>query len=259
MKTGMKRFLSAVLLLLSVLGAGSMLSVSALAAGESGGVYDLASLLGTDAEAEMISRIEAFYSATEGCRAYVVTYDSQRGHAGREYWGEEFLAEYGIDERTPTVLLIISKDRGEYFYNLYTYGNATGRIPSKEVDYLLDTDAVYDNLKTGKLREGTLAFLATAETAYNGRLGASYAVIAVVCGVISLLVGFFVCLGVWSRYKQKMRSVDYPLDRFAKLELLEDKDVFKGSFVTKRVISSGGSGGGGGSSHGGGGGHRGGR
>jgi hypothetical protein len=64
---------------------------------------------------------------------------------------------------------------------------------------------------------------------------------------------------VYASYKAKKKSVDYPLDQFAKLELTSQDDVFVGSFVTKRVIQSSGGGGGGGSSRGGGGGHAGGR
>ena len=62
-------------------------------------------------------------------------------------------------------------------------------------------------------------------------------------------------------YKMKKKSVDYPLDRYAKLDLTHQSDRFVREYVTRTYSprSSGGGGGGGGGRHGGGGGHRGGR
>ena len=64
--------------------------------------------------------------------------------------------------------------------------------------------------------------------------------------------------GVVAAYKHKKASVDYPLDRYATLELTKEKDSFVRQYTT-RTYSPRSSSSGGGSRHGGGGGHRGGR
>ncbi len=191
---------------------------------------------------------------------YLATYRAQ----GRwdDYTGDDFCREK-LDLRSKdAVLLIVTYDEldGKYYYDLYTYGRANTAITGTEVDYMLDDDDVYYNLKRGHLYAGAEAFFSLAATAYKGRLGVSYAVIIPVCAVIGILVGVGVCYGVAASYKQRSPSVDYPLDRYAKLELTAGADTPKGTTVSRTYVPRNRSGGGGGrSAHGGGGGHRGGR
>ncbi len=81
-----------------------------------------------------------------------------------------------------------------------------------------------------------------------------------ISAVISAVIALAVRGSVVAAYRKKRASVDYPLDRFAKLELTHESDSFVREYTTRtyspRSSSSGGSGGG---RHGGGGGHRGGR
>ena len=79
------------------------------------------------------------------------------------------------------------------------------------------------------------------------------------CGSISIGIAFAVRGAVIAVYRKKKASVDYPLDRYARLELTHESDAFVREYTTRTYSprSSGSSGGG--SRHGGGGGHRGGR
>ena len=52
--------------------------------------------------------------------------------------------------------------------------------------------------------------------------------------VIAGLVVFFIVRSYSMKYKQ----VDYPLDRYTKLNLQEKQDIFAGSHVTRRVIQN---------------------
>ncbi len=234
------------------------LILSASAAVSDPSVYDRAGLL-TDAEiASLTQKIKEAEAAT-GCDFYVVTHKQQGPF---EYWGEDFLEDIDRTQSENIIVLIITLDRGVYYYDLYTYGNADDKIRSTEVDVILDDDAVYSNLKGGRLYEGSSAFIDLSAKAYRGRVGTSYLTIALISFAISAVIGLIACICVYCKYKHKGKSVDYPLDRFAKLSLTEQQDVFTGSFVTRRVIqTSSGSGGGrsGGGGRGGGGGHRGGR
>ena len=223
-------------------------------------IFDEADFLNSGEEVKLGTL--AVEKASEcGCPIYVATYRVPSGGSSYQYRyeGEDFLDDHGLSMQEDLILLVVTLDRGTYYYDLYLYGDAWDRINSKEVDYILDHDEVYDNLKGGLLEDGLVAFLELSAQGYAGRVGTSYGVIVTVALIISLLISFFVCLGVYKSYKAKKKSVDYPLDQFAKLKLTQESDVFTGSFVTSRVIQSSSGGGRGGSSHGGGGGHAGGR
>ena len=60
-------------------------------------------------------------------------------------------------------------------------------------------------------------------------------------------------------YRKKKATVDYPLDRYARLELTHESDSFVREYTNRTYSPRSSGGGGGGSRHGGGGGHRGGR
>ncbi|MBQ2735465.1 MAG: TPM domain-containing protein [Clostridia bacterium] len=224
-------------------------------------VYDRADLLSDANESALNDAVREVWSMAENCSFYVATHELTYRYAPY-YTGDDFLDDHDFSSSNNLVLLVITLDQGTYYYNMYTYGNATNRIRDQEVDFILDHDDVYPNIKSGKLLEGASAFMSLAVKAYDGRIaGASYVTIVIVSFVIALIIGVVACVGVKSAYSMKKKSVDYPLNKFAKLELTDQKDVFTGSFVTKRIIDtdSGGRGGSGGGGRGGGGGHRGGR
>ncbi len=226
-------------------------------------IRDEAEMLTPDEESALAMQL-ARLSAKTGCSFAVwmredAKYDFSSG-AYMDKIEAAFLAEEGGTLRDNRVLLIVTRTNGIYRYNMFLHGNAENKINDKEVDYILDDEAVYDNLKSGKIFAGVTAFAELAAKGYSGRVGASYAVILIVSFCIALAVAIGACVGVKISYGMKRKSIDYPLDRFAKLKLTEQNDVFTGSFVTKRVIqtgngSSGGRGGGGGAR----GGHAGGR
>ena len=225
-------------------------------------VFDRAELL-SDAEIRAVK--EAVFDAWEAsdCAFYVATHKvSAYSAMSFKYTGEDFLRDHGMSEYQTIVLLVITLDQGEYYYNMYYYGDAPRRISEKEVNYILDDDDVFSNLKGGNLTVGIDSFMGLAAKAYEGRIGVSYAIIITISLIIALIIGLIACVSVNSAYKMKKKSVDYPLDKFAKLKLTGQSDIFTGSFITKRIIqtNSGGRGGGGsGSAHGGGSGHAGGR
>ncbi len=228
-------------------------------------LYDRAGLLRVGDYDRINQALQDAIVATDGeCELYVATHMLDSGVVWEDdfYIGEEFLREHGLSARDNIILLIITWDSGVYHYNLYLYGRAENRISQKEADYILDHDTVFDNIKGGRLTEGITAFAELSAKAYTGRVGASYGVIVAVSAAIALVIGIIACVCVKVKYGMKHRSVDYPLDHFAKLNLTEQNDIFKGSFVTRRVIQSssgGGRSGGGGGGRGGGRGHAGGR
>ena len=224
-------------------------------------VYDRADLLTVAEDNALNSEVLDVWASMDECGFFVATHKMKHSY-DPYYTGEDFLSDRDFSYHEDLVILIITLDSGTYYYDMYYYGKAEWNISDKEVDYILDHDDVYKNIKSGKLVEGASAFMALAAQAYEGRIaGASYASIVMVSMIIALVIGGIACWGVWRSYKMKKKSVDYPLDRFAKMSLTDQNDVFKGAFVTKRVIqtNSGGGHGGGGGGRGGGGGHAGGR
>ena len=164
-----------------------------------------------------------------------------------------------IDElrSTDLIILTISLQNGVYYYDLFTYGNAYEKISYSDVNAILDAGAVYDNIKGGNVYEGVLAFIDMAD----GRMGTFCLKTEQIPGIllISLIAAMIACAVVVARYKMKIKPTNYPLDRFAKLSLTAEKDIFIGSFVTKHRVSSSSSGGGHSGGGGRSGGHRGGR
>ena len=234
-------------------------AVAALSIAYPEGVYDDGHLL-TDQEKENLRRVTGHVSSQTNCLFFVATHRIASVF-GDEKWGEDFLYEKGFSQGQDIVLLIVTMDsRGDYYYDFYTYGDATDAITDREVDYILDHESVYDNIKSGNLEEGIASCMSLALQARIGVIegtGIPWGTVTVVSLVIACVIAAVSCFGVYKAYTAKKKSVDYPLEHFAKLELVHSNDIFKGSFVTKRVIQSSSSGGGGG--RGGGSGHRGGR
>ena len=224
-------------------------------------IFDNGGFLNTDTEEELTAL--ALEKAEEtGCDFYVVTHEMR--HEDDEYWGEDFLEDEGLSENADIIILIITLDDGTYYYDLYLYGDAWDKVPKRERNYLLDHDEVYDNLKGGRLKAGIVAFLNVGAELYEGE-NAGYEAyeksfrvkLLIFSLIIAEVLAFVACFGVYKSYTAKKKSVDYPLEHFAKMDLKDKEDIFAGSFVTRRVIQTNSGGGGGG--RGGGGGHGGGR
>ena len=243
-------------LLLAVL---CLLAVLALpAAAETGRVYDPEGMLTADEVTRLASRMDAL-SAEAGVELYVATYVADDRYD--DFYGDDYCTRVKNLKGTDAILLVVTYEERNrtYYYNMYTYGDANYAVSQKEVDYILDTRDVYYNLKGGEICEGAEAFFALSAQAFAGRVGAPMAVIIVISGIISLIIAFAVRASVVAVYKKKKASVDYPLDRYAALELTHEADHYVTEHTTRTYSprSSGGSSGG--SRHGGGGGHRGGR
>ena len=202
--------------------------------------------------------LEATEAAGIPVCAYV--FASEIGFDGHvEYFGEDFLAEHGLDEHDELILLVVAVTYFEVYYDLYLYGDAWNKINQKERDYILDDSRVYNNLKDGDFADGLCAYASVSAQAYAGRLGVSWKVILAGALIVGAIVGFISVKSIAASYKRQNPSQSYPLDRFAKLELTKERDRELGRFVTTTIISTGGRGGHGGGGRGGGGGHAGGR
>ncbi len=244
--------------LLAVLALTALLCLP-VAAGEVGRVYDPADLLTGGEESSLQAQLGDL-SDTYDVELFMATYTA-KGYYD-DFIGDEYCSQIRNLRGMDAVLLIITYDLsdGRYYYDMYTYGRANSAISQKEVDYILDHDDVYPNIKGGNPAVGAEAFFELSAQAFEGRVGVSWAVIIVVSALISLVIALIVCGGVVAAYKMKKKSVDYPLDRYAKLELSKNRDTFVREYTTRTYSpKSSGGGGGGGSRHGGGGGHRGGR
>lgn len=155
-----------------------------------------------------------------------------------------------------SVLLLITRKSGIFYYEMFAYGVAYDTLYSK-ADDILDATDVYDNIKAGKLEAGIRAFTTLTVDAYlpDPNAEVKHTIRAI---LISALLGL-VCAGsvagaVVYHYKKKLKAPIYPLDRFAKMNLVDQADNFITAHVTRVRISSDSSGRSGGSGGGGGGG-----
>ena len=228
------------------------------AAAEETRVYDPSGML-TETEASSLAARMDELSTEYGVEFYFATYVAENRYD--DFYGDDYCTRVQNLNGTDAVLLVVTYEEFNrtYYYNMYTYGDANYDINQKEVNYILDTYDVYDNLKGGHVYEGSVAFFEMSAKAFTGRVGAPMAVIVVISAVIAFIIAAAIRAGIVASYKKKKASVDYPLDRFAKLELTHESDRFVREYTTRTYSprSNGGSSGGG--RHGGGGGHRGGR
>lgn len=231
------------------------------AAAESRRVYDPSNML-SPSESESLSAHMDQLSAQYGVELYLATYLADGPHD--DFYGDDYCTRVKNLKGTDAVLLVVTYERFNhtYYYNMYTYGDADYDISQKEVNYILDEYDVYYNLKGGRIYDGSLAFFEQSALAYEGRVGISWGVIIGISAVISVVIALAVRGGVVASYRKQKASVEYPLDRYAKLELTHEDDSFVREYTTRTYSprsSSSGGGGGSGGRHGGGGGHRGGR
>jgi len=210
-------------------------------------VYDYAKVFSEDEKAQITDAANRYF-ADNGCSVYIVTAPFYG------YWGEDFLKENpGVDKNS--VILILSCNSSEN-YDMYTYGKCDRLISNGEVDIILDDPDVFDNIKyEGDYTSAAIRFIELSAEACTPEIALAIAV-GIIFGLVAAITVF---IYVITSYNKKQRSEKYPLDRFARLEITESRDMFAGTFITKRIIQSNRSRGGGGGRSGGGGGHRGGR
>ena len=256
MKPTVMKKTAALLLAVLCLSVCFVLSVSAEA--EAGRVYDPEGMLNPTEQAALATLLEEL-SAEAGVELYMATYVADDRYD--DFYGDDYCTRVKNLRSTDAVLLVVTYEKRNrtYYYNMYTYGEANYAISQKEVNYILDTSDVCNNLKAGYVYKGSVAFFEMSATAFTGRVGAPWAVVIVISAVIALLIALAVRAGIVASYKKKKASVDYPLDRFAKLDLTHESDRFVREYTTRTYSPRSSSSSGGGGRHGGGGGHRGGR
>ena len=229
-----------------------------LSAAESERVYDPSEMLNAAETAKLEALLDQL-SAEHGVEMYLATYLADGPHD--DFYGDDYCRRVKDIKDTDAVLLVVTYEHlnDTYYYNMYTYGEANYAINDKEVNYILDDSDVYGNLKNGYICEGCEAFFPLSAQAFTGRVGVAWSVIILVSAAISAVIALVVRGSVVAAYRRKKASVDYPLDRFAKLELTHECDAYVREYTTRSYSPRSSGGGGGGSRHGGGGGHRGGR
>lgn len=159
-----------------------------------------------------------------------------------------------------SVLLIIWQESTIYRYEMFTYGKAYDELTDREVDDILGAVPVYDNIKGGRFADGICAFASlSAEAAIpDPNAEAKHTVrTLLISAVLALTAAGAVAGTVVYQYKKKLKAPIYPLDRFARMKLVDQGDTFITAHVTRVRVSSPSSNSSGGRSGGGGGGSRG--
>jgi len=215
----------------------SLFSLSVSAEGGRSRVYDYERILSNADNTRIEAALSDFVSET-GIEIRVVTTDDS----------PFFISDLGLSYQSDSVVLEIIASGGEYYYEFYTYGSATGEIDNGEVDRILDDSDVYDNLKGGSFADGIEAFASLTAKAYCGKLQEPVWLTLLVSAIIALVIAAVPVIVITVKYKRKQKAPSYPLENYASLIL--DTDVCRDSFMGSRIIktrvntSSGGSGGG---------------
>ena len=164
----------------------------------------------------------------------------------------EMASRLGIDIRNDSaVILAVWTIGGDYYYELFTYGEAYGLISDSDANGILDSRDV-KVIKRGQLADGLRGYAAISSSTVAGNRITRLVAVIVVAAILAALAGTGAVLGVYYLYKRKLKSPIYPLSKYARLNLMHSNDVFLGSNVTRvRVSSSSRSGRGGGGGNGG--------
>ena len=179
--------------------------------------------------------------------------EAECGVAIRVYIGDEYmfsersvLRAVGMTIDDDVIILSVECVYGEYYYELFAYGEGDRYLSYSASEDILDSSVVYGNIKSGNLYDGALGFAEmSADYVNEGRFSSLVTVIVV--SVILALIAGGVFFGVTLyRYKKKLKSAVYPVSNYASLELLHSSDNFIGSYVTRTRVSSSSSRGGGG-------------
>ena len=176
-------------------------------------------------------------------------------YSGSSYYDYiDYMSEHSTNG--DLALLVIQYDEwdDEYYYYLDTNGAPHSLITDQEVDRILDNNKVYNNIKSGNLAEGILAFAPLVTTAINANLRPDIGRVLLVSVIIAACTAFVTCLCVFLSYRKKQHSPSYPLDKYARLDLMISRDTFLTKTITRVRINNSSSSSGGGSRGGGGGG-----
>ncbi len=221
----MKRLLSVVTIVVLLL----LTLIIPASAYENDHVYNPYGILSPEEEQALESQLAAI-NQNNSAEFYVVV--SQKRSDVYDYaWGDSviFLVEY--DEYD-----------GIYYYELFLYGTADAEISFKESDQILDDPTVYNSIKSGNIYKGISRALKLTDTALNGRLitGALLLKTVLISLAISLIIAGIVCGIIIYRYKRKLKSPIYPLDRYAKLNLIpeDSRDTFLYKNVSRVRINT---------------------
>ncbi len=129
-----------------------------------------------------------------------------------------------------------------YYYELFTYGYADSAISNAEADRILDDSTVYDNIKSGNIRAGASRAMALIDTATGGKLRAENWLVKtiLISLVLALIIAGVVCGIIIYKYKKKLKSPIYPLDRYARLTLIgaDSGDRFINKTLTRVRINT---------------------
>lgn len=165
----------------------------------------------------------------------------------------ETVEKFDLDTEKDDIVLLIVEVGYNVYYEMFAYGKANTMISDSDVDEILDSESVYNEIKHGDMKSGIISFIDQSADAINSyRTGAKIVmvILPIIAGVIAVII-------VITNYKKKLKSPIYPLSKYANLELSEHTDVFLGKTVTRTRINTSSGSSGGGRSGGGGGGSRG--
>jgi uncharacterized membrane protein YgcG len=222
-----------------------MLALSALAitsTASKSNIYDPMDHL-TDAEEARIA--SSFAEAEDRCGVSFALLVND-GYA--TYNEDNIFYSFGLSRQDDAAILLVEYYGGDWYYELFLYGEADEKISYSQSDGILDSSRVYNNIKSGRIADGAIAFASlTADELVSSGRGALAGVI-IVSVVLAMVAAAVSIIIVTVRYKTKLKSPIYPISDFAKMDLTHSRDDFRGSFVTKTRIntSSGGSRSGGG-------------
>ena len=205
-----------------------------------GALIDDAQLFSSQEEQEIQNAI----MSVSGVRMYIIT-------TRDSFFNENKLLS--LIERDNSIVLTINMNTRHY--DIHTYGQANANLFDSEIRKL--ESAVESKLSSDNYKGAVLSFIEKADIAYNGELKTEPIIVILWSLGISVVIAIIVCAIVIAKYKMKMRPTNYPLDKYAKMQLNQKEDVFLGKVVTTRRIQTSTSSGGGGRSSSGGG-HRGG-
>ena len=166
----------------------------------------------------------------------------------------DYMSQHGLDRSDDFVLLVVHRSGSTWYYDMHIYGKFYDYINDEEMNAVLDHSDVYGNLKFGNLYDGALAWMRETKLAAGKNWG-DILVPAIAVGFVAAAIAVAV---VAVKYVTKQKATNYPLSKYAKMDVTDKRDIFINSTVTSYTVSNG-NGGGGRSGGGGGGGRHGGR
>lgn len=143
-----------------------------------------------------------------------------------------------------TVVLLVEYDEeyDEYFYELFTYGDANTAISNREVNRILDDPEVYNGIKSGNILDGAYRALTLIDiAAHDNMRGDNWLLKTILTSLaISVVIASIVCGIIIYKYKKKLKSPIYPLDRYATLYLIPEnsRDIFLHKTLTRVRINT---------------------